>query len=86
MKCAKCQSENREGAKFCKGCGNTLELACPSCGCPYKPGARFCDECGHDLRKCPQTPPIDYNQPHSYTPKFLADKILTTRSSIEGER
>ncbi|NIS63101.1 MAG: AAA family ATPase, partial [Proteobacteria bacterium] len=25
-------------------------------------------------------------EPQSYTPKFLADKILTTRSSIEGER
>jgi class 3 adenylate cyclase/tetratricopeptide (TPR) repeat protein len=32
------------------------------------------------------TPSIDYSQPQSYTPKFLADKILTTRSSIEGER
>ena len=32
------------------------------------------------------TPPIDLNQPQSYTPKHLADKILTTRSSIEGER
>jgi class 3 adenylate cyclase/tetratricopeptide (TPR) repeat protein len=32
------------------------------------------------------SPPIDYTQPQSYTPKFLADKILTTRSSIEGER
>ena len=29
---------------------------------------------------------IDYSRPQSYTPKFLAEKILTTRSSIEGER
>jgi class 3 adenylate cyclase/tetratricopeptide (TPR) repeat protein len=29
---------------------------------------------------------IDYSKPESYTPKSLADKILTTRSSIEGER
>jgi class 3 adenylate cyclase/tetratricopeptide (TPR) repeat protein len=49
-------------------------------------GARFCDGCGHDLTKPKEVPPIDYNQPQSYTPKFLADKILTTRSSIEGER
>ena len=33
-----------------------------------------------------KTPPIDFSQPQSYTPKYLADKILTTRSSIEGER
>ena len=30
-------------------------------------------------------PPIDYLKPKSYTPKFLADKILTTRNAIEGE-
>jgi class 3 adenylate cyclase/tetratricopeptide (TPR) repeat protein len=29
---------------------------------------------------------IDYSKPESYTPKSLADKILATRSSIEGER
>jgi class 3 adenylate cyclase/tetratricopeptide (TPR) repeat protein len=29
---------------------------------------------------------IDYSKPRSYTPKSLADKILTIRSSIEGER
>ncbi|MCP4273295.1 MAG: adenylate/guanylate cyclase domain-containing protein [Gammaproteobacteria bacterium] len=29
---------------------------------------------------------MDYSEPQSYTPKFIADKILTTRSSIEGDR
>ena len=29
---------------------------------------------------------IDYSKPRSYTPKSLADKILATRSTIEGER
>ena len=29
---------------------------------------------------------MDYSAPRSYTPKHLADKILTTRSAIEGER
>ena len=86
MKCPKCQYENREGAKFCKKCGNKLELICPSCGDPYQADSIFCDECGHDLRKPTDSPPIDLNQPQSYTPKHLADKILTTRSSIEGER
>ncbi|MCJ7687373.1 MAG: AAA family ATPase, partial [Desulfobacteraceae bacterium] len=86
MKCPKCQFENREEAKFCKECGNKLELVCPQCGHAYAPGTKFCDECGHDLQKTTPSPPIAYDQPHSYTPKHLADKILTTRSSIEGER
>ena len=40
------------------------------------------------MRPQPSIPPKppDYSKPHSYTPKFLADKILTSRSSIEGER
>ena len=86
MKCPKCQFENREGAKFCKKCGNKLELICPSCGHPYEPDSVFCDECGHDLKAPKEAPPINYSEPQSYTPKFLADKILTTRNSIEGER
>jgi class 3 adenylate cyclase/tetratricopeptide (TPR) repeat protein len=86
MKCPECQFNNREGARFCKECGKKLELPCPSCGHPYQTGSKFCDECGHDLREPKEAPTIDYSEPQSYTPKFLADKILTSRSSIEGER
>ena len=86
MKCPKCQTENPEGAKFCNECGNKLEFVCPQCGKVNYLGSKFCNECGHDLRKPTPAPPIDYSKPKSYTPKFLADKILTTRSSIEGER
>jgi len=42
--------------------------------------------CAYDLRKPIEALSIDFNEPQSYTPKFLADKILTTRSSLEGER
>ena len=86
MKCPECQSSIREGAKFCLKCGEKLELKCPQCGKALPIEAMFCDECGHDLMKPGETPPIDYNQPHSYTPKHLADKILNNRSSVEGER
>jgi len=47
---------------------------------------KFTNECGQELRKLIKTPPIDYSKPKSYTPEFLADKILTTRGSLEGER
>ena len=86
MQCPKCQFENREGAKFCKECGSKLELICPDCGSSSTPDSKFCDNCGYDLVKPVSVPPVDYSKPHSYTPKFLADKILTSRSSIEGER
>jgi len=86
MKCSKCQSENREGVKFCEDCGAKMEVKCPSCGAFIATGKRFCGECGHNLRKHKEAPSVNYSEPQSYTPKHLADKILTTRSSIEGER
>ncbi|MEA2461035.1 MAG: hypothetical protein QOH90_1212, partial [Actinomycetota bacterium] len=48
MFCDQCGTENRDGAKFCKGCGSTLTetSVCSSCGAALEPGAVFCDECG----------------------------------------
>ena len=86
MKCPECQHENREGAKFCIKCGEKFGVKCPNCGNSLPFEALFCDECGHTLAELKETPSVDYSEPQSYTPKFLADKILTTRSSIEGER
>jgi class 3 adenylate cyclase/tetratricopeptide (TPR) repeat protein len=86
MKCPKCQFENSEGAKFCNECGAKMELACPACGKVNPSGSKFCNECGHPLKELLKDFPIDYDRPQSYTPKYLADKILTTRASIEGER
>jgi class 3 adenylate cyclase/tetratricopeptide (TPR) repeat protein len=86
MRCPGCQLDNREGAKFCKECGTKLERKCPSCGYPCKSDSLFCDECGYNFAT-PKAPlPVDYSRPESYTPKFLADKILNTRSAVEGER
>jgi class 3 adenylate cyclase/tetratricopeptide (TPR) repeat protein len=86
MKCPKCQTEILEGARFCSECGSKLEIVCSACGKINSLGSKFCNECGYDLRRPIAAPPIDYSKPKSYTPKFLADKILTTRSSMEGER
>jgi len=72
--------------KFCGKCGTSLEIKCPQCGFLNPPVHEFCGECGHNLKETVKTAEVDYSQPESYTPRFLADKILTTRSSIEGER
>jgi class 3 adenylate cyclase/tetratricopeptide (TPR) repeat protein len=87
MMCPKCQFDNRLGAKFCKECGNKFELTCPQCENTYTPGAKFCDECGHGLQvQEKEAFPIACDPPQSYTPKHLADKVLTSQASIEGER
>ena len=61
-------------------------MECPKCKHENPDGFLFCGKCGHNFQEPESPPPIDFNKPHSYTPKFLADKILTTRSAMEGER
>ena len=86
MKCPSCKFENRDGVKFCEECGAKLDLICPRCNTKIPPGRKFCGECGHQLTEPYEAPAVNFSEPQSYTPKFLADKILTSRSSIEGER
>jgi class 3 adenylate cyclase/tetratricopeptide (TPR) repeat protein len=86
MKCPQCRFDNRVGVKFCEECGSELELECPNCKAKIPPDRKFCGECGHRLTEPLAAPAVDFSEPQSYTPKFLADKILTSRSSIEGER
>ena len=49
MRCVGCGQENREGRKFCAGCGARLVVACPACGKANEPGEKFCGECGAEL-------------------------------------
>jgi predicted ATPase/class 3 adenylate cyclase len=86
MKCPQCSFDNKPNKKFCTKCGSKIALKCPNCDTEIEAGDDFCGECGHDLRESKNALPIDRSQPESYTPKFLADKILTSRSSLEGER
>ncbi|MBL7177909.1 MAG: AAA family ATPase [Desulfobacteraceae bacterium] len=92
MKCPKCQFENRESAKFCKECGNKLEIPCSKCGNINEPGSKFCDECGQNLTIPPEPLPKDLSfdekldKIQRYLPKGLTEKILSQRNKIEGER
>jgi class 3 adenylate cyclase/tetratricopeptide (TPR) repeat protein/ribosomal protein L40E len=88
MKCPKCQFENREEAVFCRSCGASLvsDISCPNCDASNPPDSKFCEKCGQGIKPPEKIRSLKYSEPQSYTPKFLADKILKTRSSIEGER
>ncbi len=86
MRCHRCQAENREGRRFCADCGASLSLPCPSCGFSNEPGEKFCGGCGIDLTAAPQIPESKFTSPQAYTPKHLAEKILTSKGALEGER
>ena len=59
-------------------------MKCPRCQHENPPTQKFCGECGAKLAA--EAGPPTFASPESYTPKYLADKILTSRSSLEGER
>jgi class 3 adenylate cyclase len=54
---------------------------CLSCNHENPAGARFCNACGAQLAASATIP-----APHSYTPRHLVDKILASKSALEGER
>jgi class 3 adenylate cyclase len=85
MQCPQCQQENPPQAKFCLACGVRLTLACSACGTELPAGARFCLACGQPVQ-LPDTVQSRPAAPVAYTPKHLAEKILTSRSALEGER
>src|SRR3989454_7646552 len=88
MRCPRCQAENREGARFCRECGATFSAVCWSCGAKVEAGSKFCDGCGACLDAPPASGPraSRFAAPESYTPTHLAERILTSKSAMEGER
>src|SRR5262252_2732712 len=84
MRCPSCGFENASGIKFCGECGASLKLKCASCGFENAPKIKFCGECGKPVSEASKSAPSP--DPRSYTPKHLAEKILTSRSALEGER
>jgi hypothetical protein len=82
IQCPRCHVQNDEGARFCEDCGARLEGLCPNCGQSVTPGKKFCRSCGAAVT----TEAPHFSSPQAYTPKHLADKILTSRGALEGER
>jgi hypothetical protein len=91
MRCPSCGFENPEGMKFCGECGAPLTGRCPQCGFENPPRFKFCGGCGAPLSlpaqalfPAPVLPPS--TAPVRYTPTYLAEKIMASRSALEGER
>ncbi len=89
MTCPQCAFANPPAMAFCGRCGTRLASLCPSCGFANPEGFAFCGKCGARVTGA-SAPPVQNSQtfasPQSYTPKHLAEKILTSRAALEGER
>jgi class 3 adenylate cyclase len=87
VKCPACGFENPGGGKFCGNCASSLKLRCSTCGFDNPPGFKFCGGCANPLAaKAGIGPAVPARDLRSYTPRHLAEKILISRSAIEGER
>src|SRR5712691_1280487 len=97
MQCPHCQFDNPPAMNFCVQCGAKLELLCPQCGAETQPTFKFCGQCGAALgvpepahAQAPMAKAQVYRHQEAkipnYTPRHLAEKILTARSALEGER
>jgi class 3 adenylate cyclase/tetratricopeptide (TPR) repeat protein len=80
MPCPRCHETSPPHARFCIACGQRLTPACAGCGGELPDGARFCPSCGHAAAA--QAPAA----PAGYTPRHLAEKILVSRATLQGER
>ena len=63
-------------------------MQCFSCGVELPPEAKFCLQCGaaHVTKETRREGRSTNLDPRAYTPKHLADKILQSKSALEGER
>jgi class 3 adenylate cyclase/tetratricopeptide (TPR) repeat protein len=91
MRCPSCGFENPAGMKFCGQCATPLTGPCPTCGFANPPGFAFCGQCTTPLTNAPSTPhPVASSpavvSPKTSTPPYLAEKILTSKTALEGER
>jgi Double zinc ribbon len=86
VQCPRCHAQNCEGRRFCAECAAPLAVPCPSCGFSNEPGEKFCGGYAAPLTVTGHPPEPTFTSPQAYTPKHLAEKILTAKSALEGER
>jgi len=67
MKYPICQTENREGRKFCSRCGEPLQIICASSQAVNEPGEDYRGECVQPLAEQATKP----SKPHSRKPSNI---------------
>ena len=68
------------GARFCHECAAPLEARCARCGAPLAPAANSARVCAPGGRGCRRARAPRLHAGH------LAERILTSRAALEGER
>jgi len=80
-------TQNAADSVFCENCGSRLEVACANCGGPNRLGTKFRNKCGERLSEsgtATLTAAPKFGSVQAYSPKHLAEKILTFKSALES--
>jgi class 3 adenylate cyclase/tetratricopeptide (TPR) repeat protein len=88
MQCPQCHYDAPIDAAFCPECGSKLTLLCVQCQTANAADHKFCKQCGQPLMAAVARARagVTSASPQSYTPRYLAEKILTSRGAMQGER
>ena len=90
MTCEACGFESPPAFRFCGGCGAVLDASSGSAGA--SPSQNHGSARGPERSEGREGPrsgspsPRNAPDPRAYTPKHLAEKILASKSALEGER
>ena len=83
MHCSRCETENREGRRFCASCGAALARAC-DCGYVNDAADRFCGGCGRPLEReaeVASNPPVETDGDRRPVAIMFCDLVGYTRLS-----
>jgi class 3 adenylate cyclase/tetratricopeptide (TPR) repeat protein len=83
VQCPDCAATNPASRTFCGECAGSLGEDCPRCGFLNTARGAFCGGCGTHIR--PESARVNVDS-RIQPPRRLLDRILRTRSAIEGER
>jgi class 3 adenylate cyclase/tetratricopeptide (TPR) repeat protein len=85
LACDACGASNSAGAKFCSNCGSPLGA---NDAAPVRATGPIASAEGH--KRATEVATVAPGAPgaarHAYTPAYLVERILTSRSALEGER
>ncbi len=86
MRCPRCQREDAADAAFCDECGARLEAVCSGCRESNRSGAQILPEVRPRTLGCRPKHSLAVRHPAGVHPQTLAEKILTSKAALEGER
>ncbi len=87
MNCPNCQTENKEGRRFCGKCGTKLGWKCSACGFDNEPNDAFCGGCGEkqSAGESADPPKLEDIQDRLSVPEPLRQQMESAAQEMVGE-